>query len=72
MTDTVAHGERARYGAGCRCAACKASNAAYQRGYRSNLRGDDLARFAARVTGSTLRRSAGRHRWNEPPLPFDS
>ena len=29
------HGTRARYVRGCRCQACRAANAAYQRGWRA-------------------------------------
>jgi hypothetical protein len=55
--DAVGHGERRRYGAGCRCAACTQANTEYQRHYRER-------------TMPTLHYTAGNVRVVQPPLPF--
>ena len=56
--DTLApHGERRRYGMGCRCAVCTRANTEYQREYRCR-------------TMPTVHYDVGGIRVRQPPLPF--
>ena len=57
------HGSRARYKAGCRCDACRAANAAYQRTRREAGRiapdpAADIAQTVGKWIGTTLRAGA--------------